>query len=593
MKRLRTLVAGPVEQAQLFAMIRATPWAWSLGLVGVVITFFQYGTGASAAATRQWLAVIGTVVLLRLLAWARWQAGGRLPVQKPGWAAVILGSNLLFAAAWGLLSLLLREAGPAPAEGILHVTLAAVAMGGTSRLAGFDRTMVAYVALVLAPLVARAVWLGSSFHAVMVVLIPMIGVYALFSGLATSRALRDAERQRHLNAQTATRLQLEVERGELARSQLVQAGLARTRIFAAANHDLRQPLHAVGLLVQALRLQPAPEPVHALAERLQHCTEGLADVVDELIELARADAELPQPRRCAVALRALLDTSCRPYVALAAAKGLPLTWEVPPVGVHTDPAMLGRIVGNLVSNAVRYTSAGEVSVRAMPGPAGTVQLHIADTGLGIAAEHLPHIFEPFYQAHSPGQERRQGSGLGLATVRRFATLLNISLQVDSTPGQGSCFTLTLPVCELPPPVAAEPPAAPALPFSGRRVLTVEDDPDAADALAQLLQAWGCKVFTAPDAGTACHLAADALAGFPPDALLADLRLSGPHSGLQAVQQLQDLWGRPVPTLLMTGTTEGPDADAVRQAGLPLLPKPVSPARLRAFLAQAFARKPPR
>lgn len=586
----RPLVSGPVEREQLAAMIRATPWAWSLGVLGIVIIYCEYSRSGQASAVALWTGIVGLVVLSRLLAWAAWRWRGPGAPLGTTWALVILGTNLLFAGCWGLLSLMLGAAGPMSSEGLLHVTLAAIAMGGTSRLAGFERAMVTYVVLVLAPLVARDVWLGSSFHTLMVVLMPMIGMYALFSGLSTSRALRELERQRGRNAEIATQLRDEVERGEFARTQLEEAAQARTHIFAAANHDLRQPLHAMGLLVQALLSLPASAEVRSLAERLQDCTEGMTDAVDELIELARAQAQPREPRLAPLALQPLVEECCRPYAALAAAKGLQLEVEVSDLGVISDAGMLARIIANLVSNAVRYTHQGRVLVVAEAVPGEAIHLHIRDTGIGIAAAHLPRIFEPFYQVGHPGRDRSPGLGLGLglATVRRFATQLGIELDVNSVPDVGTHFKLRLARCE--PPARAAPAAveADAAPFAGRRVMTVEDDAAITDALQRLLRTWGCEVVTAVDGDQAVRLA---LAGPAPDAVIADLCLPGPLSGVDAVQRLRQIGSAPVPALLITGTTDGPLFEAARATGLPLLIKPVAPARLRAFLAQAFSSTP--
>ncbi|MFT7772281.1 hybrid sensor histidine kinase/response regulator [Roseateles sp.] len=581
-------MSSPVERAQLVAMIRATPWAWSLGVLGIVIICCEYSRSDQESVVALWTGIVGLVVLSRLLAWAAWRWLGHDAPLGASWALVILGTNLLFAGCWGLLSMLLWAAGPMSSEGLLHVTLAAIAMGGTSRLAGFERAMVTYVVLVLAPLVARDVWLGSSFHTLMVVLMPMIGMYALFSGLSTSRALRELERQRGRKAEIATQLRDEVERGELARAQLEEAGQARTHIFVAANHDLRQPLHAMGLLVQALLSLPASDEVRLLAERLQDCTEGMTDAVDELIELARAYAQPREPRLAPLALQPLVEECCRPYAALAVAKGLQLEADVSNLGVVSDGGMLARIIANLVSNAVRYTHKGRVLVVAEAVPSGAINLHIRDTGIGMAAAHLPRIFEPFYQVGNPGRDRSNGLGLGLATVRRFASQLGIEIDVSSVPDVGTRFTLRLTRCEPPArdtPAAAE---ADAAPFAGRRVMAVEDDAAITDALQRLLQAWGCEVVVAVDGDQAMRLAR---AGRAPDVVIADLCLPGSLSGVDAVQRLRQIWSVPVPALLISGTTDGPGVEAARAAGLPLLIKPVAPARLRAFLAQAFSSMP--
>lgn len=581
----RALVGGEVEREQLVAMIRATPWGWSLGMIGIVILYGEYGHGPERATMIQWMRVIGAVVLVRLTAWGLWLLRPQRGAPSLPWAAFILGSNLTFAACWGGLPLLLGESVSPFSEGILHITLAAVAMGGATRLAGFERTICAFVALVLAPLVVRDLWLATNFG----LITSIIGLYASLSGLSLTRALRETQRQRVRNVELAARLQDELKRGEAARDQLEAVGRARTHIFAAANHDLRQPLHAMGLLVQALRSLPASQEVHALAERLEGCTEGMGDVVDDLIELTRDNTEPRTPRLASLALQPLIEDCCRPFVALACAKGLALELAVEDIGVLSDGGMLSRIVANLVSNSVRYTTRGAVRVHTTRESTGAVDLHVQDTGIGIPAEALTRIFEPFYQVGNETRDRRHGHGLGLATVRRFADQLDIELTVRSTPGEGSCFTLRLPHCELSPRTA--PTGTDTLPaaFAGRRVFAIEDDPVIADALQRLMQAWGCEVVLARSAAEAITAAA---AMPPPDAVIADLALPGSASGADVVQQLRECWSDVVPITFLTGSTDGPAVEAARATGLPLLLKPVAPARLRAFLAHAFATRRP-
>jgi CheY-like chemotaxis protein len=237
---------------------------------------------------------------------------------------------------------------------------------------------------------------------------------------------------------------------------------------------------------------------------------------------------------------------------------------------------------------VRYTVRGGVRVHAERERTGAVYLHIQDTGIGIPAEHLPRIFEPFYQVGNARQDRRKGLGLGLATVRRFADQLKIDVRVSAVPEGGTCFTLRLTRADVPsgPPRAAESAVNGA--FAGRRILAVEDDPAIADALLRLLQTWGCDVLSATDGPQALALAEQMA---PPDAVIADLALPGGLSGLAVVQRLRERWGDAVPMLFITGSTDGPVYEAAQASGLPLLVKPVAPARLRAFLAQAFSAAP--
>lgn len=540
-------------------------WAWGLTFVGVTV--------------------------LRLAAVAHWR---RLPVTAPraqAWQGPWLASSALHAAQWGALggfALLLPPVPEAMAvEAVLHITLAAVALGGAMRLQGYERMLLVHVLLVLGPLGLRDLWHGGLVHGVLGGLLLLFGIYAVVQGQRQSRLMAEMSRQRGHAEHLMEALQRAYQASEEARQRLEAVTLARSRFFAAANHDLRQPLHALGLLSESLQQARALSEVRQVAQHMTECVEGMAQVVDELLEVTRLDLGHVQANTSAVRLAAVVEDACRPYQALARLKGLALELQVPAVAVRTDPVLLARVIANLVSNGLRYTAQGSVQVGAELEPAGKgVCLFVRDTGPGIDPQHLPHLFEPFFQANNPARDRRQGLGLGLTTVQRLCELLGIAIEVESTPGAGSCFRLLL--AGAPGPLPQAPPAPDLAPagasLKGVRVLVVDDDPDVQRSLVQLLQTWGCEVRQAADAEAARTCLAE---GFAPQAVIADLRLPGPQDGLALLESLRADPGA-APGLLVTGDASGAGIAAARSAGWPVLLKPVRPAALRAFLGQALA-----
>ncbi|MDZ7867541.1 ATP-binding protein [Acidovorax sp.] len=253
-----------------------------------------------------------------------------------------------------------------------------------------------------------------------------------------------------------------------------------------------------------------------------------------------------------------------------------------------DRALLARVLSNLVANAIRYTPAGFVRVDACGRTAPSPWRCVQDSGVGMDAAELPRIFDEYYQIDNPQRNRSQGLGLGLATAKRLSDLLGLDLSVHSIPGQGSCFSLRLPVSE---PTAAAPlqtqraeTTTPA-PLAGRRILVLEDDVDSRQALCGLLASWGCAVVEASDLATALARLPDAdTAAAPIDALVVDLRLPGADDGLAAIARLREALGSPVSALLVTADAHRADVQQrATAAGLPLLSKPIAPMKLRAFL----------
>ncbi|CAN7643205.1 hybrid sensor histidine kinase/response regulator [Pseudorhodoferax sp. LjRoot39] len=576
-------VPTEVEAEQLERMVRTTPWSWLLSTVAALICYLQYADHPAGDSLRWWFAAYVAVVAARLALWAAWL---RLRTQIALWVLPALGTTLAMAALWGALCTLLPVDSSPQAESILHIALACVALGGTARMACFDRALVGYVVLILGPMIVRDLLIGGAYHWLMALLLFLIGVYGLLNGTSISRALREVQNQRRRNAELVEQLRQEAERSSSAHQQALQAGAAKTRFFAAANHDLRQPLHAMGLLVHTLRTpNTGAAPLPDMAGRLADCVDGMTLVIDGLLDMSRMDAGEMAPQWSVFALDELVRECCAPLRIVAQAQGLAFTTDIVPATVRSDRVLLARVLANLVSNAIRYTHEGAVHVVAR-ADGGQVRLTVEDTGIGIAPEHLPRIFDAFYQVGNAGRDRRLGLGLGLSTVQRIGALLSLQLTVRSQPDQGSAFTLVLPrVASVAEGSGELADAGPSSPLRGRRVLVVDDDADSRDAMVHLLASWACAAHGAASAAAGLARLAD---GFAPDALVVDLRLAEGASGIDAVQTLQAAAGRPLPALIVTGDAGSEHLQRARTAGLQVCVKPVRPVQLRAFLAQAFA-----
>jgi signal transduction histidine kinase len=576
-----------LEIDQIDRLVRTTPAAWTLSTLGALICYFQFVGSHPDAGLDWWLGTFCAIATLRLIT-------AVLVYRKPRSMTLIrwwLSSTLLHAAQWGLLSVVLLTPGSPQAESVLHITLVAIAMGGTVRLPGFRLTLVAHVCLVLGPLILRDLWTGSGHFALLAFLVFLIGIYSLVSGRNQSLALREIHTQRQRNEELIAALQVENERSDAARSAAEEANASRTRFFAAANHDLRQPLNAMRLLSQTLVEQRGVGvDVPAVSAHLVECVEGMTQVIDDLLEITRLDVGNVVPLWADFWLDELVRECCRPHEPLALAKGLRLDIDVPRMAVRSDRALLGRVLSNLVSNAIRYTPRGSIRIAsALSSDDGHIWLDVEDTGIGIDEEDLPRIFEEFYQAGNPARDRHLGLGLGLSTVKRLSDLLGLDVSVLRTaPGQGSVFALKLPRVAMEASAATPGGAAesgtPAL-LHGHRVLVIEDDADSRGALAGLLRSWGCEVQATAD-GPSSQQALSS--GFRPDALVVDLRLPDGTSGIDALQAVHALLGRALPALMVTGDAGSEHMKRAQDAGLTVLVKPVRPVQLRAFLAQAFA-----
>ena len=359
-----------------------------------------------------------------------------------------------------------------------------------------------------------------------------------------------------------------------------QAALSRARFLAAASHDLRQPLHAMGLFIDGLLPTASPAQRPAVL-RLQEATDFMGVLLDDLLEISRLDAQVLTPAIGGVSLAALFDQLEAQHAAPAAAARVRLLWRDRGLAVRSDAALLLRIVGNLVSNAVRHTpSEGTVLVTARRRH-GAVRIEVRDNGVGIAPIHQARIFEEFYQVSNTERDRRQGFGLGLAICSRIAALLGSRISVRSALQAGSTFAIELPSASPRDvaPVASEPPVS--APLAGLHCLVVDDDPAILDGSRTLLAQWGCLVeCTATRDGALARLGAD---GAHFDVVLCDLQLARDEDGMEVIAAARRLQPEALP-VLVSGAT-GPEAlRRLRQGGVMLLTKPVAPAKLRALLA---------
>lgn len=387
-------------------------------------------------------------------------------------------------------------------------------------------------------------------------------------------------------AEASVELRRRLEQVDAARAAAEQANVAKSRFFAAASHDLRQPLHSLGLFATALRDVVGHAKGRDLVLRIGDSIAALDRLFDELLDISRLDAGTVEVRPRNVELQTLFDRLNEDYGPEAATRDLRLRFRPTRLTAYTDPLLLERVLSNLVSNALRYTAHGGVLIAARRRGGG-VRVEVWDTGIGIATEQQAHVFDEFYQVSNPGRDRRKGLGLGLAIVKRLTTLLGVPLAMNSAPGRGTRFVLTLPPATGPVVhTALDEASERGVLFAGRTALIVDDDADICDATARLLAGWGFDARAVSGSAAAGELLR---AGFAPDVILADLRLGDAADGIDVVEQVRRVLSRTVPALLVSGDLGARDAPRVKGSELLLMTKPVAPARLRSALASLLQR----
>jgi len=304
-----------------------------------------------------------------------------------------------------------------------------------------------------------------------------------------------------------------------------------------------------------------------------------------LLDISRLDAGVVEPRAVSFPVARLLDRMRTEYGPQAARKGLALTVIPSRAFVRSDPVLLEEIVGNLVSNAIRYTAAGRVVLGCRRAAEGTLRIEVWDTGRGIPPDKLREVFREFIQLDNPERDREKGLGLGLAIVERLSELMGHPVDVRSTLGRGSVFRVRVPLGEAEEAVAVErADDAPGIAsFDGRFAVIVDDDRKVLEAMEQTLSGWGFEV-AAADSG-AMVLARLASAARRPDLILCDYRLRNGESGIEVIRAIRDEFNSEIPAALITGDTGPERLKEARASGLPLLHKPVKASRMRALAGQ--------
>ncbi len=371
-----------------------------------------------------------------------------------------------------------------------------------------------------------------------------------------------------------TQLGEETEKVRAAQHIAEHANQAKTKFLAAASHDIRQPIHALGLFLEVLARSPLSHYQQQVLQNANAAFEASADMLNTLLDFSRIEAGVVDVQERAFYLQPILNKLENEMAPLAASKNLIYRSKETRASVVSDPIILELMLRNLISNAIRYTEKGGVLI-ACRTRGNHTSLEIWDTGIGIDPVHHATIFNEFYQLGNTERDRRKGLGLGLAIVRGYANRLKHSLLLASKPARGSVFKIELlNANELP---LSDVEITKPIEFTllNARVLIVDDDEAVRQGMVDLLQAWGCHCDAADSIDEAVILAI----ANPPDLVISDFRLRDMKTGTQAIAQIRNVCGISTPAMLITGDTAQDRLIDATASGLPLLSKPVSPAVL--------------
>lgn len=495
------------------------------------------------------------------------------------WMQLFTARALFTGASWGLSALIMWPSDRFEYQAVLVMFLVGFSTISTLTNSALRRCVVASFLGTWVPAVWRLATSDNPMHGTIAIMVLTFSVIMLASMLRFSRQLLEATRWRFENAELAENLQIEQRRVDAANR-------SKSRFLAAASHDLRQPVHALGFFLQTLRLtaeRPQPERAKLVevTRQAQGTLNGLTGLLDTLLDFSRLEAGTVPADLQPIPLKPVLVTLAQQFTERARRKGLKLRVRPCILSVRSNPVGLQRILGNLVENAIRYSDRGGVLVGCRTR-GSQLLIQVWDTGQGIPPEELDEIFEEFYQVNAPPAKpgSEHGLGLGLSIVKQLADLLGHQVTVYSRVGKGSRFTVAVPLCES----EMENPTLGALTLSAFSpavagyLLVIDDDDDSLDSQRELLEQVGYRVLIARSAEEA--LALPPVKSKQIAAIIADYRLAHNRTGIQAIDLIARAHGRPIPSMIVTGDTDPERIEELAVCGYPVEHKPLAP---RTFL----------
>ncbi|HEC18006.1 MAG TPA: response regulator [Gammaproteobacteria bacterium] len=516
---------------------------------------------------------LGAIYLLSLVRWFHYW---RLPVPVADRQRIFRQEReyIIFAlvsgAIWGSTGVLFFNPDAVGQFTFLFLTLFAMISGSMTALSARPLNYLAYALPAMLPISINLFLQDTVFYFWMGVASLVYLVLTLVMSHNMHRSLSHSLMLKYENIDLLEDLQQQTEAAH-------RANRDKSRFLAAASHDLRQPLHAVNLFVEGLDAKLTTAQQVYDMEHIRHGLNSLSELFDALLDISRMDAGSLPVNKVDFRIDPLLHRLADQFAPEAEGKGLRLTVSDCDHIVYSDPVLLERMLRNLLSNAIRYTERGEVRIACQEAHDHHLQISIVDTGPGIPEQNRDDIFSEFFQLQNPERDRSKGLGLGLAIVRRLSRLLGHVVELHSSLGKGSEFTLQVPMGEgvaMVTDISAVAVAENRL--ENLQVLVIDNETEILEAMCTLLEGWQCR-FTGIE--SACVALKRVEEGLRPGFIVSDYRLPGKLNGCELVQQLREIAGN-IPALLISGDTSEAIIRQAKDASLIMLTKPVKPAQLR-------------
>lgn len=493
------------------------------------------------------------------------------------WAWLFVAGAFANALAWAAASLIFFDPDQFKHQLLIIFVLTGMGAGSVASMYTYRPAFLAYFLTSNLPIAARLLLEQEQVYtAISLLFIIYVLGLCYFAG-RINKTYIESLLIRNKNRELVNELREQKEEAE-------KANQAKSKFLAAASHDLRQPLHALNLYASILAGNIVKPKNKKLVDQITHSIDALESLFNALLDISRLEAGTLVPERRNFRIGPLVNRVLSDFENDARRKNISLRGETNDIICYSDASLLEQIIRNYVSNAVRYTNTGEIVVSCEVNNDQEVEIRVSDSGIGIPSDQLNAIYGEFYQISNPERDRSKGLGLGLAIVQRISNLLEHKIGVESESGKGSVFSVTVPVgssanyIDLP---RSSIEWMHSNSIERTNIAVIDDDVDVRESTEALFVSWGCSVY----AGASPQDVIEKLRkhNARPHAIIADYRLRGGRTGIGAIDLVKAQYAEDIPSLIITGETASEPLQAIQNSGIPLLNKPVSPVKFRAFL----------
>lgn len=489
------------------------------------------------------------------------------------WSVIVFLVSLLWGCVWATAPFIFLQTNDSYYIALMAIILIALS---TSPAPALVHYLSAYYVFITVPLAALTLRLYTTdIDKPLTYLVPFLWLTLLAYGWKLNSTMIES-----------IRLRLENER---SRKIAENASIAKSKFLAAASHDIRQPLQAAHLFLSALAddlgfsKDKNNKTANSNYQLLDSSISDMSNILNSLLDVSKLDADVIIPKPQHLHLIKSTEDICRQYEAIAKNQGLEFHLNIEPVVGFYDPVLLNRVLNNLLSNAVRYTKQGSISVE-ISHDNGKITLSVSDTGKGIPEIERKNIFMEFHQLDNPERNREKGLGLGLSIVQRLCTLQQWELELTSDINKGSQFKLYLPLGNVSK-IAKNTPVNTTITLENTKVIVIENDEKIRLALTSVLEKWGCQVHGFHGENYALKsLNLDWI----PDLIISDLRLDEDKTGIQAITAIEAYYNRKISAIIITGDTDPERIKEAKNSKLTVIQKPVKPPVLRSIIQKKLA-----